>query len=124
MKIAFSTHTHHPSRDAFWYFADNLFDDAGTRYPLRISIDNEALVGFEQDVPDPHDEIVKELYREELAALLAAKRLNPADGGAVNNVLFVDGTQSSQGQPTNQIFVVDAYERLKAVARRLGRLAP
>lgn len=125
MRITFTNHSQHPTRDASWYFTDNLFDDSGTRYPLRIFIEGEALASFAQDVPCPHDEIVEELYREELAALLAAtaKWLKPAGTGEVNSVFFVDGNQSPQ-QKVDDIVVTDAYGRLKAVARRMGRLAP
>lgn len=123
MRITFTKHDEHPSRDASWYFDDDLFDDSETRYALRIFIEGLALADFAQDVPDPHDEIVKELYREELAVLLAARRLNPAGMGRVNHVFFISGKQSTQ-ERQDDVVVTDAYERLKAVARRMGRLSP
>ena len=122
MRITFTSHGQHPSRDASWYVTDDL-DNAGTRYPLRMSIEGVALADFAQDVPYPHDDIIKELYREELAALLAAGRLKPGGSGGVNSVFFISGNQSPQAQP-DDIVVPDACERLKAVARRMGRLAP
>jgi hypothetical protein len=124
MRITFTDHEQHPSRDAGWYFTDDLYDDSGIRYPLRISIEGPALLDFAHDVPDPIDDIVKELYREELAGLLGPPvQLKPAGSGGVNSVFFVSGDQSTQTKP-DDIPVPNAYERLKAVARRMGRLAP
>lgn len=110
-----------PNRDASWYFAVDVWDDAGTRYPVRIMTEGIELVRFNQhlDKAEDGEEVVKALYRVELERLVRERTLQPEGNGRVNVVFLANDNR--QVQP-GDIVIHDAYEKLKAMAQRLGRV--
>lgn len=110
-----------PNRDASWYFAVDAWDDAGTRYPVRIMTEGIELVRFNQhlDKAEDGEEVVKALYRVELERLVRERTLRP-EGNRRVNVVFL-ANDDRQVQP-GDIVIYNAYEKLKAMAQRLGRL--
>lgn len=110
-----------PNRDASWYFSVDVWDDAGTRYPVRIMTEGIELARFNQhlDKPEDGEEVVKALYRVELERLVREKTLQPEGNGRVNVVFLANDDR--QVQP-GDIVIYNAYEKLKEMEQRLGRV--
>jgi hypothetical protein len=121
MRLDFERMQVGPNRDASWYFAVDVYDDAGTRYPVRIMTEGIELARFNQHLNAPEDgeEVVTALYRRELERLVREGALRPQGNGTVNVVFLANG--NSQVQP-GDIVIYDAYGKLRAMAQQLGRL--
>jgi hypothetical protein len=123
MRVDLSEMKSWADRDAVFFYSAEVFDDAETRYPVRIMIEGIAAALFEREVKlESYRDVVEALYRQELEVLAKQGRLTPENLQSTVNVVFLvnghDGGQIRAGD----IVVDDTREKLKAVARRLGRL--
>lgn len=126
MRIDFENMNRWPNRDASWYFSAQVFDNEGARYPVRIMTEGVALLAFNADVPEPREDIVLAVYRQELEELVtktqSGSRLTPANESRTVNVVFlVNGNHSPQIQ-NGDIVIYNAEAKLEAMARKMGRL--
>ena len=121
MKIELDYMNCWPDRDAVAFYAAEVFDDAGARYPVRIMLDGFAAACFEQKLEGSYRDIVEALYRKELEQLLRDGKLTPRGRGNLNVVFLVSGSDRQQTRPTD-IVIDDAVDKLKATAKKLGRL--
>jgi hypothetical protein len=124
MRIELENMRSWPDRDAGFYYAANVFDDTGTRYPVRIMIEGIATASFEAEVKieGSYSDVVQALYREELEALLKQRRLTPANPQSTVNVVFLVNGHGERQIRVGDIVINDVVEKLKAVAKQLGRL--
>jgi hypothetical protein len=113
-----------PDRDAGFFYAADVFDDAGTRYPVRIMIEGIATASFEAEVKieGSYSDVVKALYRQELEALVKQGRLTPANQQSTVNVVFLVHGHGEREIRAGDIAIYDVVEKLKAFAKQLGRL--
>jgi len=109
MKIRFDPMKQFPSRDAAYYWHADVFDDDGTRYPVRLMIEGAAIMACREPL---NDTIVERLYRSTLVRLLAEGRLTPENDKATLTTVFFD-QDACQIQP-GDIVVHDALEHLTA----------
>ena len=111
-----------PDRDAVAFYAADIIDDAGKRYPVRVMLEGIAAALFEDEVQGSYRDIVEALYRKELEQLVKSGKLVPQNPkGTVNVVFLVNGNGREQVKP-GDIVVDDAVDKLKGVARELSRL--
>lgn len=105
-----------PDRDAAAYYAIDIYDHSGVRYPVRAMIEGLAFSLLPDSIrPDTH--VVEELYRYELAALLEGGKLRRAGDGQLNVVFFAEeATQIREGDTV----VWHAKDRILAAARRIS----
>ena len=113
-----------PDRDAGFFYAVDVFDDAGTRYPVRIMIEHIATAYFkaQSKIEGSYSDVVQALYRQELEALVKQDRLTPANPQSTVNVVFLVDGHDERKIRAGDIVIDDVVEKLKAVASRLGRL--
>jgi hypothetical protein len=113
-----------PDRDAVCFYAAEVFDNAGIRYPVRIMTEGIAVACFEAEVrlEGSYADIVQTLYRQELATLLKQSRLTPTNPQATVNVVFLVNGHDERQTRAGDIVIYDTVEKLKAVARQLGRI--
>lgn len=124
MRIDFEDMKRFPDRDAGFFYAAEVFDDAGRRYPVRLMIEGVATASFESQfkIESSYSDVVKALYREELEALVKQGRLTPENSRGTLNVVFLVDDRDSRQIRAGDIVVDDVVRKLKATARRLGKL--
>jgi hypothetical protein len=124
MRIDFEDMKQFPDRDAGFFYAAEVFDDAGRRYPVRLMIEGVATASFESQlkIEGPYSDVVKALYKEELEALVKQGRLAPENSQGTLNVVFLVDDRDSRQIRAGDIVVDDVVRKLEATARRLGKL--
>lgn len=112
-----------PERDAVFYYSADVFDDAGTRYPVRIMIEGMADALFRAEVKlEAYRDVVEALYHQELEALARQGRLLPENPQSTVNVVFLVNSQDGRPTRAGDIVIDGTRDKLKAAAKRLGRL--
>jgi hypothetical protein len=111
-----------PDRDAGFYYAANVFDDAGIRYPVRIMIAGIAIALFKKksNIESSYSEVVQSLYRQELEALVKQGRLVPANSQSTVNVVFLVNRREDGQIRDGDIVIDDVVEKLEAAESRRG----
>lgn len=73
-----------------FYYSASIFDDAGTRYPARVLVEDLAVAMLgEGRTPGTYTHIVEAMCKRELLALVQQGKLAPENARKTFNIVFL-----------------------------------